>query len=67
MKIKLKDFINILYKQTRISIEDDCYNELFNGKIYTTNGDYSKIKNFFEKEINYFYAVANDYILISIK
>lgn len=67
MKIRVKDLINILYKQTRISIEDDCYNELFNGKIYTTNGDYSKIEKFFDKDVNYFYALGNNYILISIK
>lgn len=67
MKIKVKDIINLLYKMTRISIEDENYNELFNGKIYTSTGEFSRIKKFFEKEVNYFYALAKNYILISIK
>lgn len=66
--MKLEELINILPKRTHLTIEDDCYNDIFKGNMTIDNGTISKrLQKLYKKDVKYMYAYGNDKVNITIK
>ena len=67
-KIYVEDLVKILFSQTRISIENEWYKTLYDDKILTQQKKVNeRLMKYFDREVDTFYGLGNDRIVIRVK